>query len=346
MRVAVILVVFALLLALPFIPGLLFMRRRRDEQPLHVDPDYSRDPLFFGENLRQKYAQMQGGLAAVNGTLLQQERADMTAHSEWTKPLLVSGTTTTGAHVSLGEVYLQGGGMLGSQNKVASVIADHDLRAGEQLQVKRFVEVKGNLMLGPDSHLGISAAATGRLTLQPGTVFQRLYGQPIVVEGQALHMADPPPSVGDQYLWARDSLRIPKNQVLTDGVICHGALFIGEDSTVLGDVKVYGDLHLLRGAHISGNVVVRGSVVLHGNNKIQGHVHTEKNLFVASGSTLGGPQVQLSFYAAGRTVLAPSVLIHGYLVSDRGGRVLRGGETNLERELRLTSVTAEPPQAG
>lgn len=327
-----ILLLFVGLMALPFIPGVLFLRRRTDDKPLRVDPEYTRDPLFFGEQMRARYEQALGSAAP---------ESQLQDNAQMAEPLLVAGETLSGAGVSLTEGYLQGGGQLGPGNRVSALVADQSLSTGPGLKVERFMDVRGDLTTAEGSNLGLSAAATGQLALAPATRFQRLYGKPVLTTGLPQTVTSELPSVGDQYLWARDALRIPKNQVLAGGIICHGTLYLGEDSTVLGDVKVYGDLHMLRGARIDGNVVVRGDIYMHSGNHIHGHVHTEKNLWVGPHSTLGREEVQLSFYVAGRTTLASGVRIYGYLVADRGGEVMAALETVQAQAVQVAQAEAE-----
>ena len=49
---AVFLLGFLLLLALPFLPGIIELRKPQDDRALSINMDYSKDPRYFGNSFR------------------------------------------------------------------------------------------------------------------------------------------------------------------------------------------------------------------------------------------------------------------------------------------------------
>lgn len=306
-----VLILFALLAALPFIPGIILLKKKKDTKPLKVDPKYSRDPQYFGQALRQK---LQALPKAIHKDNLESDSISKT-------PQIIKQQVQGNANLQLDEIYLLNGGILGSQVKAKSICSDANLIIGQYLHIQKCIDVQGHLTLEAHSQLGTSAAASGQLRLQTNTQFQRLYGKPIIVHGLAPNIIEPTPSLGDDFVWARHALRIPQRHVLSHGIVCHGELYLGKNSVVQGDLKVYGDLVMYKGAKVNGNIVVRGSIIMYGENIVRGHIHTEKDLIVGPRSALGRTDVQLSSYAAGKITLLPEVTILGYVVAERGGFV-------------------------
>lgn len=311
MNEVVILVLFAFLVALPFIPGIISLQKKKDTEPLKVDPHYSRDPQYFGQSLRQNL--QSSPRVAYHETL------NLNDHSS--TPQIIASQVQGNENLQLDELYLIHGGSLGSKIKAKAICADDDLMIGQYLHIQKYIDVQGSLTLEAHSNLGISAAASGQLHLQANTQFQRLYGKPIIVHGLAPHIIEPTPSLGDDFVWAHNALRIPQHHVLSHGIVCHGELYLGKESVVQGDLKVYGDLVMYKGAKVNGNIVVRGSIIMYGENIVRGHIHTEKDLIIGPRGSLGRTDVQLSIYAAGKITLLPEVTILGYVVADRGGHV-------------------------
>lgn len=310
MNDAIILTLFAIFITLPFIAGIILLKKRNDSKPLNIDPQYSRDPQYFGQALRLKLKKLPKAIYKEHLAL------DLDRTST---PQIIENKVLGNANLHLEETYFLQGGLLGPRVHAKAICSDADLSIDQYFNIKKCIDVQGNLTLEAHSNLGTSAVATGQMNLQPQTQFRRLYGHPIVTHGSPTNSSGPPPSLGDHFMWARNALRIPKHQILSHGIVCHGSLYLGQDSVIQGDIKVYGDLMMYQGAQIHGNVVVRGSIIMYGENTVHGHVHTEKDLVIGPRSTLGRQDVQLSVYAAGKITLLPEVSILGYVVADRGG---------------------------
>lgn len=310
MNDVIILILFAVFATLPFMAGIILLKKRNDSKPLNIDPQYSRDPQYFGQALRLKLKDL------PKAVYKEQLAPDL---DRAPTPQIIENKVIGNANLRLEETYFLQGGLLGPRVHAKAICSDDDLSIDEYFNIKQCIDVQGNLTLEAHSNLGTSAVATGQMNLQPQTQFRRLYGHPIIIHGPPLNIAAPPPSLGDQFMWGRNALRIPKYQILSHGIVCHGSLYLGQDSIVQGDVKVYGDLIMYQGAKIHGNIVVRGSIIMYGENTVCGHIHTEKDLVVGPRSALGRQDVQLSVYAAGKIALLPEVTILGYVVADRGG---------------------------
>src|SRR5574337_172069 len=63
---------------------------------------------------------------------------------------------------------------------------------------------------------------------------------------------------------------LPASTTLVADLVVQGSLTLGQDSILVGNVKVHGDAELLAGAALIGALFVQGSVHCQGNNRLSG----------------------------------------------------------------------------
>jgi predicted acyltransferase (DUF342 family) len=333
---------FLVLLALPLVPGFRELLRPRDDRPLEIDVGATVDPRqpgrSFRDGLRPLLARAGRDVPRRGSSELERPAGDAClVHQDLTMPTaandpgptIVLGKADVGERARLREVYVRGDAVLGGGVRVRALAADGDLRLGADCVVEQWLDVEGSGDVGARSSLGSQASAAGRLRLEPGCTFRRLWGQPVSTEatGPGAARADtaPPAPAGltldDRVVWTGRQLTVPRDFTFDRDLVVHGEVRVSSGNRVRGSIKAHGHLHLLRGVEVDGSLVSRRSIRIDGPATIRGNVFAEGDIVIGPGTTIGAAGGIKSVYARGRLELAPDVRVFGWIVADEGGRV-------------------------
>jgi predicted acyltransferase (DUF342 family) len=337
LMLALIACAFVLLLGVPLVPGLLELRRPRDGKPLEVDPEYSRDPRYFGRQFRAQLLHrlernpLEPATCSLQDQLLIEphlkilDTLTLADHSNQSVLLVARRNSTIGENCLLGDCYFADGVTLGNGTTVTCLAADADTWIGSNCRVDQWVDIEGNLYVKDRCDLGKSATAEGKLQLEEGCRFHRLWGLPIQTAPSKqkifLQKTDvPQPSTIDQtVVWGTHKLSLPKDTILSRDLVVYGDLEIGENSSLFGNIKTHGTLIVGPGVRIEGNVFSRKNMFLGVNSQILGNLFSEREIHLASGTTVGDTFRQKSVIAAGQIRIESEVTIFGWVLTEKGG---------------------------
>ncbi|MBI4751376.1 MAG: hypothetical protein HY774_23095 [Acidobacteria bacterium] len=328
---------FVLLLGVPLVPGLLELRRPQDGKPLAVDPEYSRDPRYFGRQFRAQLLHrlernpLEPATCSLQDQLLIEphlkilDTLTLADHSNQSVLLVARRKSTIGEKCLLGDCYFADGVTLGTGTTVTCLAADADTWIGAHCQIDQWIDVEGNLYLKNNCVLGKSATAEGKLQLEEGCHFHRLWGLPIQTTSSKASIPTQktglplPSSIDQAVVWGNRKLSLPKDTILSRDLVVYGDLEIGENSSLFGNIKTHGTLTVGAGVRIEGNIFSRKSMFLGVNSQILGNVFSEKEIYLASGTTVGDTFRQKSVIAAGQIRIEPEVIIFGWVLTEKGG---------------------------
>ena len=354
----VIYAVFALAVVLPLLPGLFELSFGRDNEPLQIDQRYARDPRFLGKSMRAK------ALPIVNAKVAEYRAPFLKRRNEFARVVdelelvdgarindvvLAKGTFTSGRNVSLRDVYTKGRANVGDGSDVRTLAADGGATIGSRAKVSRWIDVDGDCAVGRECELGQSVSATGALLVGEGATFSRLFGLPVAVG------ATIPPTMGngvaidmtaDNARQMVDSIRIPAGETYMGDIIASRDVVVGAGATLRGSIKAGGTVVIHGRAKVLGNVVAHGDVSIEANGAVYGHVFTERNIALARGATVGRPNAPKTLHALERVTLSTSVAIHGWAISERGGRTVAGAIALLAGLTLSFALATAPVRAG
>ena len=74
---------------------------------------------------------------------------------------------------------------------------------------------------------------------------------------------------------------------LVADLVVQGALTLGQDAILVGNVKVHGDARLLVGAALDGALFAQGSVHCHGRNRLSGPLAAGRCVWLGADSVVG-----------------------------------------------------------
>lgn len=347
---AAVLILFAAMLVLPFLPGLLEIRWPRDRYPLRVDLDYAKDPRHLGRRLRQLLRAGVGPGAAAAGTrdvkLSRPERVDVSgartlaADSVCDAVLLVQGDLMADTGCRLREdAYVLGAATLAARCDLRTLACDGDVRLGAAVRVHRWLDADGEVWAGEGADLGAYCATAKTLHLADGVRFTRLFAEPIVTAGAPPPAApdlpsDLPPlprprragddveaSIADVLSWHAGDLTLAPGSRQAGDAVVRGRLRVGCGALLRGRVRVHRDCRLDAGAILDGDLYADGDVVLGTGAVVTGTIFTQGHVDIGSGCRIGRPGGVKSVVGNLGVTLGSSVLVHGQVHAEGEGVV-------------------------
>lgn len=310
--------IFALLFGLPLVPGFLEILKPRDNTSLALNSNYARNPHFFGDSMRSKVAPLlsQRGrespyeipfLGRRGERARLAERIIVPPRNATEDVLIAFDRLEIKPDASLLDGYGIGSVTASDRIFARTLLSDGDVRLGSGCKVGRWIDAAGTLRVGESCDLGRSATAGKRFTIGAGTRFTRVFGMPIVAQGDA-----PVPEAG---------VRVAQKSAVPSDLVSRRDLRVEAECAVGGSVKTDGSLTIGAGAHIKGNAIARGSVTIERGARIDGHVFSEEWLTIGPRVRIGTPGSSRTAYGGFGVKLSPTAQIFGWLVSDRNGRV-------------------------
>lgn len=321
--IALAVLVFAVLFALPLLAGLIELRRPRDAQPLGVDRHYVSDPRYFGASLREKLQPLldNGHGAAHHERYLERggefARIDreirVSAGVRVTEALLATELLECDAGARVRDLFGGSAVRIGPEVRAQTILSDGDVVLGDGCRIERWIHSRGAISIGRDCDLGRSVSSDAAVSLAGDARFHRIFGMPVAVRATAA-----------------PDLRAPKlgrpkvvgeGEAVVGDLIVRGDLSIGARALVSGSIKVHGSLYVGQGAQIRGNVVVRRAAVLDDGVSVCGHVFCEGSLTLGRDVRIGSDAIHKSVYCGDRLALGDRSTVYGSIVVENGRRL-------------------------
>ncbi len=311
---------FVAIFALPLAPGLFELARPRDDKQLPISLSYARDPRFFGRSFRVKIAKFLDSSIRGKRAFLERrhERAEIgetlaieaqgcPVEAQIARDRLICGP---GATVTDGF----GGRYLRCEERVLArtLCSDGDALLGDGCAVERWIDAERSLDVGNGCNLGMSASSGGSVTLAASVTFERVFGEVVLV--QTAGTVQPPRAAKDAVVLHADAGTIGRD------IIVRGSAVVPEGAIIAASVKAHGSLFIGRNARITGNAIARGELVLLEGSAVDGHAFGERGLFVGERARIGVPGQRKTAYTAGTCILCDGAAVHGWIVSEQGGR--------------------------
>jgi bifunctional N-acetylglucosamine-1-phosphate-uridyltransferase/glucosamine-1-phosphate-acetyltransferase GlmU-like protein len=317
------------MLLIPAIPALFEIFRPKDDTRLLIPEGYERDARFFGTSLRAMLAQF---VAAKHGESFREEvKLRTNEEVSWAPDMVIEAEKRVrgifvGDRVRVG----QGAGIrdayalesLDVEDRVVArtLTSDGAMHIGESVQILRWIDANGEITVGSDSILGVSASSGSRITMDDHVEFERVWGSPVATRTDT---TEPFEFDKREHKRRQKTIRIGQAQVdAGKPMILYGAVRIERDTHIPSHVKVTGPLDIEPGVSIGGNVIVRGDVTLASDVTVSGHVFAEGTVRLGPRSRVGRRGGVKTVYAGRRMSIANDVEIEGWLVADTGGGTL------------------------
>jgi predicted acyltransferase (DUF342 family) len=339
MILAIFFVAFLFLLVLPFLPGIIELGCSHDARALSINMDYSRDPRYFGKSFKGILKSALGTESLREGTqeltLSKKETVEIVS-----KPKIPAGDrvdhlmVVNGNFISLEkatlnkEIYVEGKANIGERNTLRALAAEGKVLLSSQTKVIRWVDAEGGFTADRSCDLGWSISSGSRLKIGPDCRFRRLYGMPILTwredpDDEITDSGQDCEEIGDSaFISDRDWTTIPPRTKIDKALIFKQNLRIKSNCVFDRDVKTYKKLVLEEGVRIKGNVFAENGISTGPSSRFFGNVFSQESIYLGKGSKIGRAGTVKSVVARKEIVLESGVVIYGYVVAGKRGRVL------------------------
>ncbi len=332
-------ITFLLLLALPFLPGIMELRQPQDNRALSINMDYSKDPRYFGNSFKgilKRALQTQGLSEGIRQISLSKEetveivsKTEIPAGNKVDHLIVVTGDFMSQADVTLNkEIYVEGRASIGEKNIVRALAAEGRVSLASKTRVIRWIDAEGEFTAERSCELGWSISSAKRLKLGPDCRFRRLYGIPVLTHNaskdQEISEADLKYVNIEEtaFISDKDWTIIPPHTKLDKTLICKQNLRIKRNCILHKDVKTYKKLVVEEGVRIKGNVFAENGISTGPFVRIFGNVFSQETISLGTGTKIGCVDVLKSVVARGEIICDRSVVIYGYIVAGKMGRIL------------------------
>jgi cytoskeletal protein CcmA (bactofilin family) len=324
------------MLALPLVPSLTELRRRRDAAPL---PTRSDDGKI--ENFALSMKEYMVPLAALEGKtfctmrdgligrVLHREDVPALNESLIETPLFAPHSLVFPLPVCVThELYVRGNLQLANDSMIRAALVEGDATLGERTTVVRWIHVGRDLEAGPDARLFGRASSAGTLTLRRGTSFERLRAATICMGTQTTPLYDKSPiwkgaSLIDMRLGrvrSNGDFHLRDSDAFQGHIVAAGKVSIGENVLVIGSVKARTDAEIGSGTQLEGTVVSRGRMSIGSHCYIKGPVLSEREIVIGPGTQIGTPGC-LTTVSAPKVRIAPGAVVCGSIWARESGEV-------------------------
>jgi predicted acyltransferase (DUF342 family) len=341
MYILITFLLFIFLFLLPFLPGILELYRKEDAEPLFISMDYMRNPRYFGKSFKKLIHRATAGFTLSPGMreihLSKPETVEL-AHSfkvsgnrEITHMLYVIGELVSDRNVQFNkEVYSTDNTIIGPNNIVRALASDLDITVSEGVQFQRWLDAEGDIEVGANCNLGISASAGNKLSMGENCIFRRLFAMPITTGHNNMASDDRSelsaisnellPS-GLSFIRKKDSL-VPPGTIIDNNVVFPQDVLIGQGATIRGHVKSYGQIVIEPGVTIDGNVFADGDIFVGQDVRIRGHLFSQMSIHISKQTVISLPDKIKSVIGKKSISIEKDVTIYGYLATEGEGKTL------------------------
>jgi cytoskeletal protein CcmA (bactofilin family) len=342
---AMIILIFSGMLFLPFWPGLRESLWPRDEYPLPVNIQYSKDPRHLGNSFRRILFEGLGGNAVTSGVrtvrLSKDEtvevQSDCRIETGQTLPhiLLVQGDLQAQSRATFRkELYVAGSASIGQGCRLRSLACDAHAILGRQIRVSRWIDANGDIRVGAGTRLGVSCSCAGQLMLDHGVEFQRLFSPqitspdyrerdlPVLPSGRAPRTAAAQiKSIEDVTNYRRKSSLLLSGTVIDQDLVVKGDLNLADGVSIHGDVRCDGRAVIGRDSVIAGDLFAEGPIEILDNAVVLGNLFSQDSVQLYPGVRIGQAGRIKSIIAKKRIVVDRNVAIYGYVLTEGKGLV-------------------------
>ena len=346
MNFVILITVFMILIFVPFIPGILELLFPIDDKAMSVRMDYSKDPSYFGNSFRRimvssiskgefKERQNQIKLSSVPESILVIHGDFNSGGENFESILVVFGDLISKYNNSFNkEIYVKGNAFFGGGGVIRAAAVDKNAELKEQTKIIRWLDVKGCITVGEESHLGVSVSCGEKLQLSKGCRFRRLFGNPILtpVNARSINYGSlkngknigEPSIISYSDKIINGNIKYEEPVIIKGNLIINGNLEIKNEFTINGDIKANGKVIIdtAENVTINGNVVSESVISMKGNIKAVGDIFSQDEVYL-EGINIGSFNNFKSVIAKKKLTLGKSVEIYGF-VSTEGIGIVEG----------------------
>ena len=327
-----------LLLVLPFVPAYREWQHPSDVAPLPVSANYSSDIEHFSRRL---HADVTAKLGLGPGTGFEDfDFVDFPIDNmQWQKArkrLIARQSIDTPAPVrSANQLYVEGDLRTGGNSAFSSLYATGDIALGSESEVHDWAYAQGVFRLG-DNGVALRRISAGvAIELGSEVWFERLQA-PTVTFGllaqkpkQYSQQTQTPASYADLpnavqqtplLFLIRGDCALPSGKIYRGSLVVTGFLTVGQDTTVVGDIKARIGVSIARRASIEGAITCEKRVYVFKDAAAWGPIVSEGDILIGARAVIGSPEA-LTTVTAQNIIIEEGATVHGAVWAHEIGMV-------------------------
>ncbi len=338
MAIVIAVLALAVLIAIPFLPAVKELFRPRDEKPLAINMNFSKDYKYFGRSFQQI---LERGLGAKQITkpgeytlMLSKPEKIRVVQSEsgsdrkTTEEILyVLGDLTSGSEAQFKkEIYVKGACVIGDRNTLRALYCEGNLVLGKGTSVVRWIDGDRDMEIKEGCRLGLSIACSGKLAVGRNCTFTRMFGLPIATYPTKLPDLSGEVKVRNisdtTMVITKKEMIIPPLTSIPRDIVTHHRIIFRQKSISKGNIKSYGDIVIEKGSRIEGNLFSEKDVMIGEGCTILGHIFSQGQVELGNGVQVGQEGQVRSVIAKKGVVVKGNLTLYGYLMTEGEGKVL------------------------
>jgi predicted acyltransferase (DUF342 family) len=332
------LLVLMAFILIPFFPGFIELFRPKDEKPLVLNMNFSKDYKYFGKSFQKI---LENGLGAKHITepgeytlmLSKPERVrvvergggnDQKAIDEI---LYVLADFTSGSDAEFRkEIYVRGSCKIGDRNTLRALYCEGDLVIGEGTAVIRWVDGDRDIEIKEGCRLGVSVASTKRLVVARHCSFSRMFGLPILTYRAKLPEILPEIRVKNisdtTMVITKEEIILPPRTNISNDIVTHQRIVFRGKSFAKANIKSYRDIVIEEGSRVEGNLFSERNVVIKAGCTITGNIFSQGQVKIGNAVQVGQEGQIKSVIAKKGVLVEGNVTLYGYIMTEGEGKVL------------------------
>lgn len=343
---AVIILVFLLMLIIPFIPAFREMIHPKDNKPLLIDQEYTRDPRFLDKHLLEELKPVLEKTENTQKTLKYKNSVPIDVVNEFKASdpykadhvLIVSNDMKTASGSTFKQpVYVKGKASVGENCNFDILMAENEVTAGRNLTLEKWMSSNANIKIGESATLGKRVVCDGVLQIGKGGRFKNLYAMPVATydvdfnlevtkpaaveypDGQMTNMTE----VSDSNWYVtKGFMTIPPYSMVNNSMIVKSDLVLRKGVVVNGNIKVYGKVVMEKDVRIYGELICNGDIEVGEYSYIRENLFTQSKITIKNGVRIGLPDQNKSIIGKKGIILNKNVVIYGYVMTAGEGIVV------------------------
>ena len=310
-------ILFLIMLFVPFISALRELNRKKDATPLFVSLDYSKDPRFFDHSFRSKLLSnihKVGIDRCFRTTISNREEIievidaiNVDNYKFGKNVLYLQGDAQIKNNIKFSkEVYVTGKTELQAKTRIRAILSEKDLSLGQGCEVVRWIGSEENIYVSSNCGLGARCSCEKLLQLAENCTFRSLYGHPIFTN----YSANENSTISN---FDKKNQNISEDR--SDLLVENWKEIIGQDNN-LDNIA----------AARNSMIISRSEVSIPANTSIAKDLIVKSNLLIGSNSTING-----SIKCYHDVSLAENVEINGDIFCD--GNIQVGSSNRIHGNL-------------
>ncbi len=332
------LLVLMAFILIPFLPGFIELFRPKDEKPLALNMNFSKDYKYFGKSFQKI---LENGLGTKHITepgeytlMLSKpervrvvERGRVSDQKTIDEILYVLADFTSGSDAEFRkEIYVRGSCKIGDRNTLRALYCEGDLAIGEGTAVIRWVDGDRDIEIKEGCRLGVSVASTKRLAVARHCSFSRMFGLPILTYRTKLPGILPEIQVKNisdtTMVITKEEIILPPRTNISNDIVTHQRIVFREKSFAKANIKSYRDIIIEEGSLVEGNLFSERNVVIEAGCTITGNIFSQGQVKIGNAVQVGQEGQIKSVIAKKGVLVEGNVTIYGYIMTEGEGKIV------------------------